>query len=238
VDTSIDTAKANLITIRFLRFKGAKACWNAFAEMGRKLRKPWIADGLVFSKHFGSGAGSGFSILPNFNTYVFLGVWHDEEDANRFFTSNTDWTVLQQSTTEIFGWDAVPIKGHGTWNGKQPFHYSQNPGNWNGEIGVITRATIKWSQAARFWWNVPASQKNIQSHAGMLFSKGIGETPLLELATVSLWKSEADLQQFAYRSKEHAPMVKKTRLYNWFSEEMFMRMAVTKRIGELPPQSL
>lgn len=230
----MDTTKADLITIRFLRFDGLRSCWSAFAEMGRKLRRPWIADGLVFSKHFGSGAGQGFSILPDFNTYVFLGAWAQTDDANRFFSSNTEWIALQQTTTDVWGWDAVPIKGHGTWHGQQPFRYNQQPANWNGEIGVITRASIKLSQAARFWWNVPASSKNIHAHAGMLFSKGIGETPLLEQATVSLWKSEADLQQFAYRSKEHAPMVKKTRLYNWFDEEMFMRMAVTKRIGTLP----
>ncbi|MFM9008887.1 MAG: hypothetical protein ACKORE_09940, partial [Bacteroidota bacterium] len=216
METAFDTAKADLITIRFLRFDGLKSCWNAFAEMGRKLRQPWHAEGLVFSKHFGSGAGKGFSILPDFNTYVFIGAWKQEEDANRFFSSNANWKSLQNHTSDVWGWDAVPIKGHGTWNGKQPFRYAEAPAHWNGEIGVITRASIKWTQAARFWWNVPSSSRNIDKHKGMLFSKGIGETPFLELATVSLWRSEADLQQFAYRSKEHAPLVKKTRFYNWF----------------------
>jgi hypothetical protein len=57
----------------------------------------------------------------------------------------------------------------------------------------------------------------------------VGEFPLLEQATFSLWESASNLDQFAYQSKEHAPMIKKTRKYDWYSEEMFVRMGVVKQ---------
>jgi hypothetical protein len=62
----------------------------------------------------------------------------------------------------------------------------------------------------------------------------VGEYPLIEQATLSVWESAAQLDEFAYRSRQHAPMVKKTRQYNWYREEMFVRMEILKFIGEVP----
>jgi hypothetical protein len=193
-----------------------------------------MADGLGFSKHFGSGAGSGFSIIPDFGTYAFIGAWSDPAFAEQFFSSHQDWNAFLDLSSDQWGWDGVPIKGHGTWHGREPFYYSPPPNDWNGKVAVITRASIRKSRAHLFWWNVPASSRNIDTHEGLIYSKGIGETPLLEQATVSLWRAEADLNRFAYKSREHAPVVKKTRKYNWYSEEMFVRMAVTNVHGIIP----
>ncbi|MEY2998906.1 MAG: Spheroidene monooxygenase, partial [Bacteroidota bacterium] len=64
--------------------------------------------------------------------------------------------------------------------------------------------------------------------------KGVGEYPLVEQATMSVWNSADELDAFAYRSRQHAPMVQKTRKHQWYSEEMFIRMEVLNVIGELP----
>jgi hypothetical protein len=60
----------------------------------------------------------------------------------------------------------------------------------------------------------------------------VGEIPLFEQATLSLWNSQKELNDFAYKSRQHAPVVKKTRDYNWYSEELFLRMRIIDKFGE------
>lgn len=214
------------ISIRFLSFKGFSKKRFAFAAMGKSRFKPWTGEGLVFAKHLGVGMGNGFSVIPDFSTYAFLGVFESEESSKLFFTKNAQWLEYASQSDTITGWDAYAIKGHGSWNGKQPFQFHDLPPDFDGKIAVITRASIRWSQAWRFWMNVPASSKNIELQEGLLLAKGVGELPIVEQATFSLWNSQKELDQFAYRSRQHAPMIKKTRQYNWYKEEMFVRMAV------------
>ncbi len=222
--------QGHFITIRFLLFKGFQAKRFAFAEMGRSLVSGWKAPGMVFSKHLGTGAGNGFSIMPNFGLYAWLGVWESAEHAERFFAQDSRWLEFSQKSNEVSGWDAVPMKGKGTWNGLQPFDFSADDEVWDGPVAVITRASIRWSKSLLFWWNVPSASKHLEGKQGLKYAKGVGELPLFEQATFSLWESARNLDQFAYQSKEHAPMIKKTRKYEWYSEEMFVRMRVVKEV--------
>jgi len=219
------------ITIRFLEFSGFSSKRHAFAEMGRSLVTGWSADGMVFSKHLGTGAGNGFSIWPNFGLYAWLGVWESPEHAERFFESNSRWLQFSAFSDRISGWDAIPMKGKGTWNGLQPFDFSNQNDSWEGPVAVITRASIRWHKALLFWWNVPSASKHLEGKQGLKYAKGVGELPLFEQATFSLWESASNLDQFAYQSKEHAPMIKKTRMYDWYREEMFVRMRVVKLVA-------
>ena len=217
---------AQFITIRFLSFAGFSAKKKAFAAMGKSMNEAWHADGLLFSKHVGCGAGDGFSIWPDFSLYAWIGAWDSVEKANVFFTQDARWLDFIQNADHLKGWDAEPLKGHGTWNQKQPFDFTDADTAWTGKIAVITRASIRLSQALRFWWNVPSASKHIIGRKGLVFAKGIGELPLIEQATFSVWESASDLDQFAYKSKEHAPMIKKTRKFDWYKEEMFVRLKI------------
>ncbi|MFD3275988.1 spheroidene monooxygenase [Aquirufa echingensis] len=221
--------QGKFVTIRFLNFTGFQAKRHAFAEMGRSLVQCWSAPGLLFAKHLGTGAGNGFSILPNFGLYAWLGVWESPQKAEAFFLTDARWLQLAQQSNSISGWDAIPLKGKGTWNGKQPFDFSDSIPAWDGPVAVITRASIRWHKSLLFWWNVPSASKHLEGKQGLTYAKGVGEFPLLEQATFSLWESSSNLDQFAYQSKEHAPMIKKTRQYDWYSEEMFVRMGVVNQ---------
>ena len=220
----------NIISIRFLSFKGFSNKRFAFAQMGISIINPWKHEGLLFSKHLGVGAGNGFSFMPDFSRYAFLGVFESQKASDDFFETNARWSTLKNQSSEIIGWDAVAIKGHGTWNGNNPFKISTDPGN--GPILVLTRASIVWYKSILFWLNISHASKYLASKKGLLFAKGVGEFPLLEQATLSLWESEEILDNFAYKSKEHAPMIKKTRTLKWYSEEMFIRMRVLKTIKD------
>jgi hypothetical protein len=225
-----DVSNGKYITIRFIKYSGFKAQRAAFSEMGRSLFWGWSAPGLVFAKHLGTGAGNGFSVLPNLGLYACLGVWESAQHAERFFETDTRWLSFATASSGISGWDAIPLKGKGTWNGIQPFDFSVSDSTWTGPVAVITRASIRWYLSLLFWWNVPSASKHLEGKQGLIYAKGVGEFPLLEQATFSLWESAANLDQFAYQSKEHAPMIKKTRKYDWYSEEMFVRMGVVKLV--------
>ncbi|MAI28344.1 MAG: spheroidene monooxygenase, partial [Flavobacteriales bacterium] len=76
----------------------------------------------------------------------------------------------------------------------------------------------------------PKASKAIQKAKGVIWYKGIGEWPLIQQATFSIWKSLDDVKNFAYKNIDHSSIVKKTRKRNWYSEDMFTRFAVRKII--------
>lgn len=217
------------ISIRFLQFKGFQNKRLAFAAMGQSLNAPWQSDGLVFAKHMGVGKGNGFSIWPDFSMYAFVAIFESESKASSFFASNQRWNNLASAASDIKVYEGFAIKGHGTWNGKQPFDWQELPADFSGKVAVITRASIRWSQAWRFWLNVPSASRHIDQQEGLLFAKGVGELPLVEQATISIWDSIKSLEQYAYKTRQHAQMIKKTRKFNWYKEEMFIRIAIPSR---------
>lgn len=217
-----------------MTFSGWRARWRAFGAMGISLRQGLAAPGLCFGKMLGSGAGQGFSIWPDWGTYAWFTVWENPESAEAFWSNDPMFQDLLGYATSVYGWEARPLRGHGTWNGQQPFAFPEAGVRTAGSVAVLTRASIARKQALRFWWNVPRASRGVQDQPGLRYAKGVGEYPLVEQATMSVWNSADELDAFAYRSRQHAPMVQKTRKHQWYSEEMFIRMEVLNVIGELP----
>ena len=217
-----------------MTFSGWRARWRAFGAMGISLRQGVAAPGMCFGKMLGSGAGQGFSIWPDWGTYAWFTVWEDPESAEAFWSNDPMFQDLLGYATSVYGWEARPLRGHGTWNGQQPFAFPEAGVRTAGSVAVLTRASIARKQALRFWWNVPRASRGVQDQPGLRYAKGVGEYPLVEQATMSVWNSADELDAFAYRSRQHAPMLQKTRKHQWYSEEMFIRMEVLNVIGELP----
>ena len=46
---------------------------------------------------------------------------------------------------------------------------------------------------------------------GVIFYKGIGELPFIQQATISIWKNNNFINDFAYKEIDHAAIIKKTR---------------------------
>ena len=228
------TALGTHISVRFMTFSGWRARWRAFGAMGISLRQGVAAPGMCFGKMLGSGAGQGFSIWPDWGTYAWFTVWENPESAEAFWSNDPMFQDLLGYATSLYGWEARPLRGHGTWNGQQPFAFPEAGVRTAGSVAVLTRASIARKQALRFWWNVPRASRGVQDQPGLRYAKGVGEYPLVEQATMSVWNSADELDAFAYRSRQHAPMVQKTRKHQWYSEEMFIRMEVLNVIGELP----
>lgn len=211
-------------TITFFRFNGFKNRFFAFSQMGMPFH-PEKIEGLIFSKKVGTGAGYGFSAVPNFGVYGWLNVWKSKTHWEKFRAQHSDWHKWLEHSSENWTTYLKPIKVHGTWNNKQPFllEVPAPEGEW---VAAITRATIKWKNLILFWRMVPGISRKMQAMAKDLFSIGFGEVPFRELATFSIWSEVDFLEHFAYQSPEHKKAIQLTRKYDWFEEELFARFIV------------
>jgi hypothetical protein len=77
-----------------------------------------------------------------------------------------------------------------------------------------------------FWRSVPKASKAIKNASGVIWFKGIGELPFIQQATFSIWNNIESVTNFAYKNKNHAEIVKKTRQRNWYREDLFARFEI------------
>lgn len=217
-----------IVTVTILHYL-PKARFRAFANMGRALIKPFVAEGLTFQKLLGSGQN--FGLMPNFSTYVFLGVWENEAQASQFLTS-PDFETLTKGTDAINTLYLEPYHAHGLWDGTNPFEGKGFGVEGKGPVAVLTRATIRPGALIDFWRHVPAARQKLtdQKH-NLLFAIGVGEKPVVQQCTISVWRNRAAVEQFAYRQSGHKEVVHRTRDRRWYSEELFARFTVVKAEG-------
>jgi hypothetical protein len=209
-------------TITLFRFEGLWAkCW-AFAQMGLAPRRVGAVSGLQFIKFVGSGAANGFGIRPNFGTYGIFAIWDSERDADFFFQKNAVFQSYQAHSVAHQTAFLANTMSHGAWDGRNPFQASAefDP---NQPVAVLTRATIRRRHLWRFWRDVPSVSRDIEGRAGLQFAVGIGELPLVQQATFSLWESGRHMMDYAYRGQHHAEVIKRTRALGWYKEELFAR---------------
>ena len=214
-------------TLTFFRYNSFFAKVWAFGMMQFAHSYLAKAQGLQFYKLMGSGRGLGFSIFPDWSTYALLCVWDNEKKAAQFLDKSVLFEKYRSKACEVENIYLSNKMARGYWSGKQPFESGEL--KQSGRVAVITRATIKLSNLYAFWRYVPISQRPIKTAKGLVFTKGIGEVPVLQMATFSIWESEEDLKAYAYGSKEHAKAIKMTKELNWYEEELFSRFYVLRR---------
>ena len=222
----------SITTLTLFRFTNFRARVWAFGQMRFAHAAMGSIKGLQFYKLLGSGRDLGFSPFPDWSVYAMLGVWDDEESAEVFFERASVFQQYKANSAEHWTVFMKPLSTKGLWSGKNPFVQSSVIDRNNGLIAVITRATIKPTQLLKFWRYVPTSQRPIQKGCpGLIYTKGIGEAPLVQMATFSIWESLDALKNFAYNSPEHKEAIKRTHQIDWYKEEMFARFQPYKSIG-------
>jgi hypothetical protein len=232
-----EQAMSQITTCSFFRVEGFNAKFWAFKQMQLGASKIKHAKGLVFFKFLGSGSGNGFQLWPNFNVYALLCVWESEADAENFFSTNELYTDYVKKSSEIFTLYLKSADAHGKWSGQQPFQKqielsSQMP------VVVLTRARIKFSKLWFFWQKVGKVSASLQAYDDHLFSIGIGEWPMIQQATISIWKTRQQMMDYAYNNEQHLRVVKLTRQFQWYSEEMFARFQPYKTTGTWQGKSI
>src|SRR5690554_5803216 len=175
-----------MVTISIITYSNNKF-W-AFKQM--QLLPPRLAKvgGCSFVKLLGTGSGFGFSLSPDFTTYSLLMSWESEETATDFFQHSDIFHQLQEKSAQIETHFIESTGAHGKWHGQNPFEKEATYDG--GKIAVITRARIKLHKLPQFWKYVPAASQSIEEAKGLIYTKGVGEWPLIELATFSVWENE------------------------------------------------
>lgn len=189
--------------------------------------------GLKFSKVLGCGAGNGFSVLPDFGTYVLLMVWENATLAQQAFKEQALLLDYQRLSTDHQILYMQGIGGHGTWDQQSPFEKVKAQDDTS-KIAVITRATIYKRKLAQFWRYVPSVSKSMEGAPGLNFAIGIGELPLIQQATFSVWEKASFMMDYAYSMPKHKEVVKQTKLRGWYREELFYRFLISSSEGTIP----
>jgi hypothetical protein len=186
--------------------------------------------GLTFYKLLGSGAKQGFSAIPNFGTYVLFCVWESEVAAEAFFKENSFFKAYKKRSFEHFTAFLYSAEAHGFWDGTQPFIKNAELA-LDKPVIVLTRARIRLRKLWSFWRRVGPVSKSLENYGGLVMSIGIGEWPLIQQATMSIWRTQAEMLDYAYKNPKHREVVALTRKLNWYKEEMFARFVPYKYEG-------
>jgi heme-degrading monooxygenase HmoA len=220
-----------ITTCTFLKIEGLADKWWAFKQMQIGIRALNQVDGLRFFKLLGSGGKKGFSAFPNFGTYVLLCVWDSEEKAKAFTDKNPFYLAYAQKSSEHFTVFLRAAEVHGKWAGTQPFESGEKM-QLDKPVLVLTRATIRFSKLLSFWRRVGKVSQSLDQYQGLSFSIGVGEWPLIQQATLSIWKTQAEMLDYAYTNPKHKEVVLLTRKLKWYKEEMFARFVPYKIDGQ------
>lgn len=222
---------SQITTITLVKYPTLRSKIWAFGMMQYAHQYLANVPGMTFYKLMGSGKGLGFNPFPDWSIYALLQVWNTETDAIRFMEKSPLLSLYDKNGSERVTLFMKNIVAHGKWSKQEPFEPSIALSEEQKPIAVITRATIKTAELRRFWSFVPTAQKPIENAEGLIYTKGIGEVPIKQMATFSIWQNLDCVKQYAYKSREHAKAVKMTRQYDWYSEELFARFQLYKKIG-------
>lgn len=219
-----------ITTSTFFKVETSANKWWAFKQMQLGHDKLKNVDGLTFYKILGSGAKNGFSAIPNFGTYILLCVWNSESSAEAFFSDNTFFKSYSERSSENMTVYLNAAEVHGLWDGGQPFQKSAELA-MDKPIVVLTRARIRFRKLLSFWSRVGSVSQSLDGYNGLILSIGVGEWPLIQQATISLWKTQSEMMDYAYKNPKHREVVALTRKLNWYKEEMFARFVPYKFVG-------
>jgi hypothetical protein len=221
---------SQITTSTFFNVETFSNKWWAFKQM--QLGKQHLSKvaGLTFYKILGSGAKNGFSAVPNFGTYVLFCVWESDRHADDFFQQHPFYAEYKNRSSEQFTAYLHSAEAHGLWDGIQPFQKSASL-DPEKPIVVLTRARIRFRKLWSFWSRVGSVSQSLEGYDGLALSIGIGEWPLIQQATISIWKTQKEMMDYAYSNTKHREVVTMTRKLNWYKEEMFARFVPYKFVG-------
>jgi spheroidene monooxygenase len=218
------------VSLSFHRFGGLSARLWAFAQMGlARASLPRVPD-LGAWKLCGSGARQGFIPVPSTSVWTILASWPDLATARDRIARHPPFTRWAARAEEVWTVFLAPTSVRGAWAGTTPFAVSAAPGP--GPVAVLTRATVRPAVAVRFWRRTPDLNRAIAGDPNVIFRIGIGEVPLMQQVTFSIWPDTESMASFAHAPGGlHAEAIRAVRAGGWFREELYARFRVLGAAG-------
>jgi len=187
--------------------------------------------GVRFARLLGTGDGRAFGPLSSDLTrWATLTVWDGPDAAAAFDTTRTarGWRRIATGECRV---DLRPVTSRGRWSGREPFAVpARGPGP--GPVAALTRARLAPRRALTFWRAIPPVAAALPGSGGLRAAFGIGEAPVGWQGTFSVWRSNADLVDFAYRHPQHTAAVARTATVCWYAEDLFARFSVLTVVGD------
>lgn len=224
--------QASLTVVRYPPGKG----YYGFLSMALFRFYLYKNKSLSFYKLLGCGKNGSFDVHPDWLQWGIITATEDDNLADispKKLYGNFIANWWKRHNCEVFTILLKPIEGHGVWDGKQCFGNLPKQTDYEGQIAVLTRATIRLSKLKAFWANVQKAAAPLATTPGFITSIGIGEVPWIKQATFSVWDSKTNMKNYAYRKQDHSDVIQKTRREAWYAEEMFVRFIVLKTSGTL-----
>lgn len=184
--------------------------------------------GMLVGKLLGTGAGLGFSRVPNWGQYAHFAIWENKQAANNYFKESKLIRKLAKHSKKRVEFVMEPYQSRGVWDGKNPYPNAPTSGEMEGQIAILTRAKLKLGNIIDFWKHVKPVNTSLENTKGRLFSAGMGEWPFSHPITFSVWENIEAAKEFAYSQSFHSAAIKGAREGGWFKEEMFVRFEVKK----------
>nr|CAB38738.1 spheroidene monooxygenase [Cereibacter sphaeroides] len=221
------------VTLSIFRFNEfEKRLWVLGQMTANKLGMHYLPKA-KFWKMFGSGTGQGFTPKPNWHVWSILAVWPDEETARREVAESPIYQRWTKMADESYTVLLQPTSAWGKWDGKEPFE-PVKPASDARPIAALTRATVKFWKAERFWGARAAISHMIGRNKDVVFKIGVGEVPFVQQVTFSIWPEYAARWRSSPRGAggPHGEAIKAVRAENWFKEELYARFQILGTIGK------
>lgn len=217
-------------SVCFIKYRPALA-WLGFMSMAVFRFPLWFRKDVRFFKLMGCGKGGSFDFHPDWQQWAIIVVHsnllmpnQDELPRKLYGKFISDWIRNFHCESRLLILESTD--GHGQWDGKYPFSFSNEPLQKDESVAVLTRASIRFGKLRAFWKNAAVFNQQMIQKDGLQFSIGFGEMPFLKQATFSIWKNAEFMKTFAYQSEDHRRVIQRTRTEGWYSEEMFVRFRV------------
>ena len=219
-----------IVALTITKFRGVNI---PFAFLGMAiLRIPlWLNRGCKFWKLMGSGKDAQVDLAPDFKHWSTITTWDNKEDCDHFYAKSFPIKWFRLFGFEEFTIFLKPLSSHGLWSGIQPFTSDKNYKPITQKIAVITRARINFGKLKEFKSNIKRAADQMKKSEGFILSAGVGENPFLDQATFSIWENTESMKNYAYKSFDHADIIKLTRERKWYSEDLFARFEILQMQG-------
>lgn len=221
-----------IVTLSLFRFDTPRHKAWAFVMMGLARLSLRRMPHLNFWKLLGSGTGEGFTPVPNFGVYAILCVWDSAEHGRTTIASHRLFAGYRAHAVENVTVFLETISSRGKWSRQSPF--SAQAHSDHGPIAILTRATVRLSKIRKFWQQAPGISARIGKNTEVLFKIGLGEVPLRQQLTFSIWKNAKEMSAFAHAQGPHKFAIDQVREGNWFEEDLYARFNITSIDGHWP----
>lgn len=182
-----------------------------------------------FAKVLGTGDDTFVPRGTELTRWAALVVWRSPAVVRRL---HPPWT-----RRAVCSWRALlaPLASKGAWSGRKPFELptASAAREWQGPVVSLTHARLRARGTARFLRSVPDVARELSGRVGLDAAFAVGESPVGVQGTVSVWRDDAAVRDFAWRTVAHRAVVERTPRERWYAEELFARFALIEGSGDL-----